>query len=305
MPIIKEEDKEHSLADVPMGDDDTPVKGEHRERPLGDIPTEGSSTQMVKYESSSNTAMVKTEAQSDPSSSIAEDQGELATNMPTKWNSELLGTILGIRSEEVLRCLSQPSRYQHDAKTGKTAHFISFRDYCFDVTDLPFHEVWPCTTAGIRGRRSRTGIALQPSDLTIDTNQVTFTPSDPKALLSQLSQLGKADYHKPETWGTTLTERFNDHRAKFRTDRYTWNLGSIPVTYTNPKTDKIESCNIIAALVNNDEQVFNSVLDAPTVPRPLFPQGMTDDWRIFGTKSIMAALDAQTDAQSGSSTMEY
>ena len=296
MPTIKEEDTERSLEDVPMGDDDS-VKEEDSEQPVKNEP-----------EPSSDTAMVKTEARYGPSSSIAavkiEDQGDSAANLPTKWNCDHLGTILGIRSKEILQCLGFPSQtFVVDRESGRSCQYRSFRDYCFAVSDLPGNVGWPCETAGVLGQYSRTAIFLTPSAEHANLSRVALTISDPGSMLTLLSQLGKPNVHQPETWNTTLTDPFNNYRANAMGDKLTWDLGSISVTYTNPETNEVESCDVRATLVNETQRSFSSVLGPPN-SLPIFDAGVTSHPQIFGTRQIMAAMEAMgtpTGAQSGRS----
>lgn len=281
-----------------MGGND-PVNEEDSEKP-------------AKNEPSSDTAIVKTEARYGPSSSIAavktEDQGDPAANLSTKWNCDLLGTILGIRSKEVLYCLGLPSQtFVVDRESGKTCQYRSFRDYCFAVSDLSGNVGWPCETAGVLGQYSRTGIFLAPSDEHANLSRVALTISDPGSMLTLLSQLGRPNIHQPGIWGTTLTEPFNNHRATEMSDRFTWDLGSIPVTYTNPETKEVESCDVRATLVNETQRSFSSVLGPPRSSPRVSPAGMTSHPRVFGTRQIMAAMEAMgsTGAPSGRSALEH
>jgi hypothetical protein len=86
-------------------------------------------------------------------------------------------------------------------------------------------------------------------------------------------------------------------------DKLTWDLGSISVTYTNPETNEVESCDVRATLVNETQRSFSSVLGPPN-SLPIFDAGVTSHPQIFGTRQIMAAMEAMgtpTGAQSGRS----
>jgi hypothetical protein len=127
-------------------------------------------------------------------------------------------------------------------------------------------------------------------------------------MLTLLSQLGKPNVHQPETWNTTLTDPFNNYRANAMGDKLTWDLGSISVTYTNPETNEVESCDVRATLVNETQRSFSSVLGPPNSSPVMFKAGVTSDPRVFGTWQIMEAMEAMaapTAPQSGRSALDH